>query len=310
MKTKYLILLLAVITLLSARSLAQPQDTNWVKNNTWYFDNFKDPELPWSIFKETFTGVAPEPSGDFDQVLYDQLYKTKLASKGHCFGMCVMALLMKKNGGYLGFCYPPYKYSGTIYHGGKEDSIGPADLNLKTAIAMVHGNQINHGFLLFLLDVISINKNRDGNYAYQQVNYYLAKDDPPVISITKSLSPADGGHVLIPYLTNTIGGKKRIYVYDPNYSFYEKGSEKGHEFYTSGSNYIEISADGSWDYIKGYPRDASDPENWSGGPNHGGNCIVIPLSVAGKKGRLPQSLFADVAEALNKIFIFGDKKEE
>ena len=305
MKTKSVILLLIAFLLLPERSLPQPQDTNWVKNNTWYFDNFKDTLLPWSLFRETFTGVAPERSGDFDQIFYEQLYKTILASPGHCFGMCVLALLIKKNGGYLGFCYPPYKYSGTIYSGGVEDTIGPADLTLKTAIAMVHGNQINHGFLLFLLDVIAEGKNRDGNYAYRQVEYYLAKDDPPVISITKNINPADGGHVLIPYFTEDLGIAKRIYVYDPNYSFYAKGPQKGHEFYTSGSNYIEIDSDGSWDYIKDYPIIPTNPKNWSGSPKGGGNCIVIPLSVAGKKDRLPQSLFADVWEAINKIFIFG-----
>lgn len=310
MKPISFILFAGALLLYSPESFSQ-DDTTWVKNNTWYFDNFDDPELPWSLFRETFIGVAPSPSGDFDQLFYDYLYKTELAKSGHCFGMCVLALLLKKNGGYLGFCYPPYTYSGTI-SSIDPDIIGPADPNLQTAIAMVHGNQINHGFLLFLLDVITMAKNRDGRYAFDRVNYYLSKDDPPVISVTKNLSPAGGGHVLIPYDTRIVSGEKRIYVYDPNHSFYEPGAN-GHDYYVNHENYIAINeTTGEWSFNKTYASNPT-PDIWTGRPSSGlggdlgsgGNCIVIPLSIAGKKDRLPQSLFADIAEALNKIFIFA-----
>jgi hypothetical protein len=277
------------------------QDTTWIKNNTWYFDNFQDPLLPWSLFRETFIGVAPEPSGDFDQLFYNYLYKDKLAQKGHCFGISTMANLLRKNGGYLGYCYPPYVYSGENINSG--DTVGPTDPNLKTAIAIVHGNQINHGFLSFLLDVIAIGKNRDGRYAYDQVNYYLAKDDPPVISITKDLNPAGGGHVLLPYRTSVEAGVKKIWVYDCNHSFYKPDSD-GHGYYVDRKNYIEVSSSGAWKFNKS--SSTTSPDYWSGDPGSGGNCIVIPLSVAGKKDRLPQSLIAEGAYALNTIFILGD----
>ncbi len=302
---KYFILLAAAI-IVTAKTNAQ--DSNWVKNNTWYFDNFVKDVLPWSMFRETFIGVAPAPSADFDQVFYDLLYKTELASKGHCYGIDVMAMLMLKNGGHLGYCHPPYMYSGTISNGdggAGSDSTGPADPTLKVAIGLVHGNQINHGFLSFLLDVIAIGKNRDGRYAFQQVNFHLSKNDPPVISVTKGLSPADGGHVIIPYYTKDMGPVKRIYVYDPNRSFYKPGLD-GHDFYTMDSNYVEVnSATGAWKFNMG---SSASPSYWSGDPGSGGNCIVIPLSVAGRKDRLPQSLLADGAYALNTIFIFGDVK--
>ncbi|OQA12467.1 MAG: hypothetical protein BWY67_00283 [Bacteroidetes bacterium ADurb.Bin397] len=299
MKRKLILLTLSVL-LFSGLNI-KGQDTLWVKNNTWYFDNFSDPELPWSLFRETFTGVAPTPSGDFDLLFYNELYKTNLAAKGHCYGMCVLALLMKKYGGYLGYCYPPYKYSGLISHP-DVDTIGPSDPNLKTAIAMVHGNQINHGFLLYLLDVIAAAKNRDGRYAFQQTVYYLAKDDPPVISVTKGLNPADGGHVLIPYFTKEIGTYKRIYVYDPNRSYYKPGAD-GKDWYQTYQNYIEVkNSNGEWKFIM------NGGEVWTGNPGSGGNCIVIPLSVAGRKDRLPQSLIAEGAYALNTIFIFGKNK--
>jgi hypothetical protein len=308
MKCRFIIIALAAALLTLQEMQAQPQDTNWVKNNTWYFDNFQKAILPWSLFRETYIGVAPEPSGDFDQLFYDYLYKNKLASSGHCFGMDVMAMLMKKNGGHLGYCYPPYVYPGEVGNSG--DTVGPYDTTLFNAIGMVHGNQINHGFLLFLLDLVALNKSRDGNYAYQQVEYYLAKGDYPVISITKKFSPADGGHVLIPYFLKTEGTIKKIYVYDPNWSFYEPGPE-GHGYYTSptASNYITInSTSGRWEFNK----NSTTPEIWSGVKSDlsSGNCIVLPLSVAGKKDRLPQSLFADIGQAINTIFIFGDVKVE
>ncbi len=298
MKTRNLVLALSIGLLFSSGSRAQ--DPNWVKNNTWYFDNFTKDVLPWSMFRETFIGVAPAPSADFDQVFYDALYKTQLAAKGHCYGMDVMAMLMLKNGGHLGYCHPPYMYSGTIASpDNPADSIGPADPTLKTAIGLVHGNQINHGFLSFLLDVIAIAKSRDGRYTYSQVNYYLAKNDPPVISVTKDISPADGGHVLIPFFTKDLGATKRIYVYDPNRTYYKSGAD-GKDWYVNGNNYIEVnSATGAWKFNMG-------SEDWSGSPGSGGHCIVIPLSVAGKRDRLPQSLLADGAYALNTIFIFGN----
>ena len=304
MKTRYFIIIVFVSLLMQTKTSAQ--DTNWVKKNTWYFDNFVRDTLPWSIFRETFIGVAPAPAADFDQVFYSTMYQTKLAGPGHCYGMDVMAMLMMKNGGCLGYCHPPYVYSGS-YASPSPDTVGPSDRTLRTALEIIHGYQINHGFLSFLLDVIATHKNRDGRYAFQQANYYLAKNDPPVISITKSLSPADGGHVLIPYFTKDLGGTKRIYVYDPNRSFYEPGLD-GHEFYTTSINFIDVNnATGHWQYNMG---SFGSPDNWFGDPGSDGNCIVIPLSVAGKKDRLPQSLLADGAYAINTIFIFGNVKVE
>jgi hypothetical protein len=307
MKTRHFILIAFASLLMHTKTDAQ--DTNWVKKNTWYFDNFGRDTLPWSIFRETFIGVAPAPAADFDQLFYSQLYQTKLSS-GHCYGMDVMAMLMKKNGGFLGYCHPPFVYTGTIANNtnpasvASNDTLGPTDLNLRTAIEIVHGYQINHGFLSFLLDVIAMHKNRDGRYAYQQVNYNLAKDDQPIISISNTISPADGAHVLIPYYTEPVGSTYRIYVYDPNRSWYKSGPT-GHDWYTAKNNYIEVNATtGAWKYTM--CCDAA----WNGDPGSGGNLLVIPLSIAGRKDRLPQSLLADGAYAINTIFIWGDVKIE
>jgi hypothetical protein len=304
MKIRRSFFILLLLFVLHAGSKAQ--DTNWVKNNTWYFDNFIRDTLPWSIFRETFIGVAPAPAADFDQLFYSLIYQTKLAGPGHCYGMDVMAMLMKKNGGFLGYCHPPFTYSGSYADNTNpssmpnNDTVGPTDRTLRTAIEIVHGYQINHGFLSFLLDVIAIHKNRDGRYAYQQVDEDLARDDQPIISISGGLSPADGGHVLIPYHTETVGSIKKIYVYDPNRSWYKSGPT-GHDWYTAKNNFIQVNATtGAWTYTM-----CCDTV-WAGDPGSGGNLLVIPLSIAGRKDRLPQSLLADGSYAINTIMIWGD----
>ena len=47
---------------------------------------------------------------------------------------------------------------------------------------------------------------------------------------------------------------------------------------------------------------------WSGNPGSGGRIVAGPLSVVGRKDRLPQSLLAEGAYAINTIMIFGDVK--
>ncbi|MBL7795858.1 MAG: hypothetical protein JNJ90_05075 [Saprospiraceae bacterium] len=274
------------------------QDPLWVRDNTWYFDNFTQAEVGWDVFRETFIGVAPAPSGDFDLLLFETIYKQKLFETGHCFGIDLLAMMMLKNGGHLGYCHPPYVYAAES-PSPADGTVGPSDTILRRAIQIMHGHQITHRFLLFLLDVIAQNQQRNGNYAYQQYVYYTAKNDPCLISVTKSVSPADGAHVVVPFFAEDLGGgTKRLYVYDPNRSYYEAGAA-GHDYYHNRQNFIEITAGGNWTFTM------DGGEVYTGNPGSGGNCVVIPVSVAGKKDRLPQSLFAEGAYALNSIFIFG-----
>jgi hypothetical protein len=290
---------LSIALLLSLKTAAQ--DPNWVRTNTWYFDNFIQAEVGWDVFRETFIGVAPAPSADFDLVFYEAIHKKKLFETGHCYGMDVLALMLLKNGGHLGYCHPPYIY-GAESPSPTNDTVGPSDPILRRAIQIMHGYQISHGFLSYLLDVIARSKNRDGREAFQQVNYYAAKNDPCIISITKDLSPAGGGHVLIPYHTADLGATKRIYCYDPNWSYYEAGEQPK---YDASTVYIDVnSATGAWTALNtsmGIPS-----KNYNGSPSSGGNCIAIPISIAGRKDRLPQSLLAEGAYALNTIFIFSE----
>ena len=296
MKPRYFIPVLAATFLFAAKTMAQDPNPDWPKENTWFFHNFTKDSLTWAMFRETFIGVAPAPSADFDQVFYDQLYKTKLSSPGLCYGMDVMELLIMKNGGHLGFCHPPYVYSGV---GPPDDSI------LEKAIEITHGNQISHGFLSFMLDVIAVHKLTDGNYAFGKVKEFLAKNDPPIICISTGSIFSDSGHVIVPYATSESGTTKKIWVYDPNRSWYVNAPD-GKPWYDAHSNFIEIDAtNGHWSFGM-----AGTMGTWSGSPGSGGRIAATPLSIAGKKDRLPQSLLAEGSIAINTILIFGDVKIE
>lgn len=293
MKPRYFILVLAAALLFTAKTKAQDPDPEWAKRNTWFFDNFVKDTLPWSLFRETFIGVAPAPSADFDGLFYSGLYQTKLAGPGLCLGMDAMALLIKKNGGHLGYCHPPYVYSGT---GPPDDPI------LERAIEITHGNQINHGFLSFMLDVIAVNKLRDGKYCADKVEEFLAKGDPPVICISSAegILSADG-HCIVPYAVTHSGGMTKIWVYDPNRSWYVNAPD-GKPWYDAHNNFILVNdAAHSWSFGM-----AGAFGTWSGDPGSGGRIVATPLSVVGRKDRLPQSLLAEGAYALNSILIFGN----
>lgn len=287
--------ILCILLLLGA--IAPGKAQHWAETNGWSFDNFTSGDFDWNMFRESFIGVAPTQatSGNFDALFFDNVYKT-LPNDGHCYGIDLLALMMLKHGGYLGYCHPPHVYAGN-------PATGPDDPNLMKAMQLMHGQQLTHRFLLFILDIVAQNQNRNGNFAYSQLEYYMAKDDPCILSVTKSLNPDDGGHAIIGYDVVDLGATKRIMIWDPNRTYYEPGAD-GKDYYDFGNNYIEVTtATGAWSFTM------AGGEVWSGSPGGGGNLVTIPLSVAGKRDRLPQSLFADVAEALTKIFVYADDAE-
>ena len=293
MKPRYLLFVLAAGILFQTKSIAQDPDPEWAKRNTWFFDNFTKDSLTWAMFRETFIGVAPAPSADFDQIFYHALYKTKLSAPGLCLGLDVMELLMLKNGGHLGYCHPPFVYSGVAR---------PDDPILETAIEITHGNQINHGFLSFMLDIIAMDKLRNGKFCADKVEEYLAKGDYPVICISASGGIfSDSGHCIVPYAVTHAGGMTKIWVYDPNRSWYVNAPD-GKPWYDAHNNFILVNdAAKSWTFTM-----AGTLGTWSGDPGNGGRIVATPLSVVGRKDRLPQSLLAEGAYALNTIMIYGN----
>ena len=288
---------------------ALAQDTSFLQKNTWYFDNFGKPQasITWDLFRETFIGIAPDydDAGIFDQLMFDNLYAKSLFPPGHCFGLELMLCHLLRYGGHAGFCAPASQYPGSYVSSG--DELGPDDLRLEHAIQVLHGHQINYRFLSHMLDIIAVNKNRDGNYAYGQYKYYEAKKEPMVLSVTKSLVPSetDGGHVLLPYFATEEDGFKKIFVHDVNHSFFNPDTSE-HNFYTNRNNYVKINpSDGCWSYGGGLNYSGCS----SGGPSGSGNLIIMPFSIVARKDRLPQSLFADAAEALGKIFVLSQETQ-
>ena len=286
------------------------QDTNFVKINTWSFDNYTkaDSLITWEMYRQNYIGIPPSygDANPFEQALFDHVYTTELFPKGLCFGMDLMAIQLLRYGGYDGFCAPAYIYPGIPDN-------GPVNPDLVSAIEMQMGRQLGHRFLLHILDNIAQGKNRDGNYVYSQFLYYQSKKEPMTISVTKGLTPADGGHSLLPYFAEDLGATKRIYVYDVNRCFHYNDNPgtvtlEHKSWYMNRENFIEInSSNGQWRYYM--VNDTLPPfgELWQGSPSSGGSLVVFPFSVMNVKDRLPQSLFADAAEAIAKIFIFGEE---
>jgi hypothetical protein len=274
---------------------------HYADRNAWHFDNFKDAEYPWDIYRDTFIGIPPtkDPwSSAFDVLFYDQVYKNKLSENGNCFGLSLMSLMMLKNGGHLGYCLPIPQYSGDIFG---SPSTGPSDPGLKRAINTMHGHQVNLPTLQHILDIIGKSKNRDGEYAYLSFQSWKMKKDPTLVSITKSLNPADGGHTMVAYDAQDLGGgNRRIYVYDPNRTW---GDPADRTWYQTGQNFVAITGH-SWSFTM------QGGSTWSGSPSSGGNLIITPISITGPHARSPASLGDQIiGQILTAIFISGADAE-
>ncbi len=258
---------------------------HYAQSSGWQFDNFKDPVYAWDIYRDTFIGIPPSEdpwSSAFDVLFYNQVYKDKLSSNGNCFGMSLQSLMMFKKGGHLGYCLPIPQYSGDIFGAGPGGAkLGPTDAMLKRAINIMHGHQVNLPTIQLILNVISQNKNRNASFAYTAFQNARMQNDPTLVSITKTLNPDDGGHTVVAYDAQDLGGgNKRIYVYDPNRTWADPADRA---WYTGNQNFIQINGN-AWSFVM------AGPETWSGDPGSGGNIMIIPISVTGPHSRSPASL--------------------
>ena len=277
----------------------------------WHFRNFRTDPLPWETYRDTFLGIPPtrDPvSSAFDVLFYDYLYKSGLSEPGNCYGMALHSLLMIKNGGHLGFCPPVPQYSGDLVRtlpdpdgsGPKgPQAAGPTDPRLTRVINQLHGHQVNTETLRFILDRIASGNTRNGNFAFNQFQYYRMRDDPTLVNITKSLLPTDGGHTMVAYDAKKEAGRKLIFVYDPNrpWPLY------GEDYYKKKSNVITIEKSGEWSFIY------AGGEIWSGRPSEGGHIVILPISVTGPLGRVPTSLGLNALTAVTTLFVFAGDGE-
>jgi hypothetical protein len=254
---------------------------DYASKNGWRFHNFSDPTLSWDIYRDTFIGIpaSEDPvASPFDALFYEQVYKSKLAAPGNCFGMSLLSLMILQNGGHLGYCAPVTQYSGDP----NATAMGPSDPLLHRAINVMHGHQVNLPTLQFLLDVFAQHKNRDAQYAYDQFNYWQSRGDLTLVSITQDLNPADNGHTLVAYRAQDLGGgNKKIFVVDPNRTW---GNSTDQGWYNAENNFIQINGN-AWSFVM-----ASGIGTWSGDPGSGGNLVIIPISITGPHARSPASL--------------------
>lgn len=268
---------------------------HYTADNGWYFRNFDTPELSWEKYRDTFIGIPPtkeHASSGFDLLFYEYVYKSELSSSGNCYGMSLMSLMILKKGGHMGFCAPCSQYPGD----NSAAAAGPDNPRLYYAINLMHGHQVHLPSLRLYLDLLARGKTRDGQFAYDQFKYYEAMDDPCIVNITKSLSPTDGGHTIAAYQGIQVGGEKRLYVYDPNRTWYIPSHRS---WYEAGSNYIAIQADGTWSF------EMAGGDVWTGNPASGGNIVIAPISIAGPRSRTVSSMGLDALSFLNEFFIYG-----
>lgn len=295
-------LILAILASALMMSPMAASSQHYAETNGWHFRNFVTDPLTWEQYRDTFLGIPPtrDPiSSAFDVLFYDHLYSRELSSSGNCYGMALQSLLMIKKGGNLGYCLPVSQYSGDLIGtlpGG--DTAGPTDPALTRVINQLHGHQVNTETLRFFLDLIASGKTRDGNFAYDQVQYYQLREDPTLVSITKSTNPADGGHTMVAYDARIVGGNKRIFVYDPNRPW-----PLNQAHYQADDNVITVAANGDWSFTM------SGGTSWTGGPSGGGHIVIAPISVTGPHGRVPTSLGIDAASAITTLFVFAEDGE-
>jgi hypothetical protein len=279
---------------------------HYAEENGWQFSNVKDASLAWDIYRDTFIGIPPDRdpfSSAFDVLFFDQVYETQLAKDGNCYGMSLLSVMMLAKGGHLGHCLPVSQYSGAVTGDTNASDEGPDDTTLKRAINIMHGHQVNVPTLQLLLDVFAQGKSRDGAFAYQAWQQARMQNDLALVSITKTLNPADGGHTMVAYDAQDMGdGTQRIYVYDPNRTWAaDNQNQRG--WYSSGQNYIQI-AGSAWSFAK------SPDTTWSGDPASGGNIVITPASVTGPHARSPASLGDQIiGQVLNELILTGSSAQ-
>jgi len=290
-----------MLTLLIVVSLSIPlyAADEFIENHTWGFRNttyFTDgggtTVLPWEVYVRSFIGICPDSSEakvlcPLDYAFYHAYNAAFAVAAGNCFGMSLLTNIIYKEEGHMGFCKPIYTYSGGVD--------GPTSAKLCTTITVMQCHEWSHSGIMWMAENITGTHAADGNYAYEQVEYYLSMGDLPVLTIVKDASFV--GHTLVPYKVEEIGSKRYIYIHDSN-----KWIPDRQDYYDSDSNYIEINkSSGDWSYYWGKDEWGVD-EFW--GSSSGGYIFATPMSVVKASSRNPLQL-GGITDAMNHIFLTG-----
>ena len=213
----------------------------WRFRNTTYFeDGGGSTVLPWEIYVRSFIGICPDSNTakilcPLDYAFYKAYNAAFAVAAGNCFGMSLLANIIYKEEGHMGFCKPAYTYSGGVD--------GPSSAKLCTVITVMQCHEWSHAGIMWMAENITGTQVKNGNYAYEQVEYYLSMGDLPLITIVKNNDLV--GHTLIPYRVEETGSKRYIYIHDSN-----KWYPNNANYYDNDSNFIEITkSNGNWSYI-------------------------------------------------------------
>ncbi len=286
-----LILTLIVVVFLAIPLFAADEfieKHTWGFRNTTYFTDGGSTVLPWEVYVRSFIGICPDSSTakvlcPLDYAFYHAYNAAFAVAAGNCFGMSLLTNIIYKEEGHMGFCKPIYTYSG--------GTDGPTSAKLCTTITVMQCHEWSHSGIMWMAENITgpTSKIKNGNYAYEQVEYYLSMGDLPVLTIVQDMSFV--GHTLVPYRVEDNGSKRYIYIHDSN-----KWIPNRQDYYDSDSNYIEITkSNGNWSYV----WDAA--ETW-GSPD--GFIFATPMSVVKASSRNPLQL-GGITDAMNDIFLTG-----
>ncbi|MDP4220466.1 MAG: hypothetical protein Q8916_13400 [Bacteroidota bacterium] len=293
MKRLYLLLLFSIL-ILSTQVSAQPAPEKY----GWSFLNFTTPVFNWDIYRNSMFAIPPDSSGitsPFDLVFYNAAFKSALSAAGNCFGLSIMSLIMNKDGGQLGYCCPTNFYGGS-------GTTGPTDVKLTRAINIMHGHQVSLACIQDFFDQVVGGHSLLAHYGKDKVKSIIDHEGPCLVSITKGLSPTDGGHTLIAYEVQNLGGSHfHIMVIDPNRIWADSVTLDQREFYTNGRNYIDVTGD-SWTYKMAMIGGSSFVYDlWPHSSQ--AHLTGTAVSIAGPTGRVPTSLGLAIGELMTKIFI-------
>ncbi|MEP7236162.1 MAG: hypothetical protein ABI778_12785, partial [Ignavibacteriota bacterium] len=282
------------ILFLATRVLAQGAPEKF----GWSFVNFTTPVFNWDIYRNSMIGIPPDSSGvtaPFDLLFYDGAFKSALSAGGNCYGLSIMSLIMDKDGGQLGYCCPANFYGGT-------GSLGPTDPKLRRAINIMHGHQVSLASIQDIVDQAAGAHSLLAHFGKDRIKELLDHEGPCLVSITKGLSPLDGGHTLIAYeLKDLGGGHFHIMVVDPNRIWADSITLDQREFYTNGRNFIDVVGN-TWTYkMAMIGGSAAVFDLWPHGGS--GHLTGTSKSIAGPTGRVPTSLGLAVGELMTKLFI-------
>jgi hypothetical protein len=271
-------------------------EEHYAKINGWDFCNWDVGGTRWDIFQQSFIGISDKDA--LDLLLYSTLYY-ELTKSYVCFGMCLTATTILKEEGHLGFCKPIYRYPGdNVWIKNLDDYTGPTDTLLAKAIRVMQAHQASQAMISCFAERAVTGEIKDAMAAYNHVEYYLAADDPPLISV---IAGSGDGHALIAYDTKKMSSNEwRIYIYDPNRSY-----SAFKQYYDLDSNYIKIET--HWSGYKWSFRRDKRRENvlWEGdmSASSDGFIFAYPSSMVIPPSTNP---FKSLGEDLTTAFFAGD----